>query len=158
MIVLDSFIMDSNSENAPTVSLSLTVNDTAEALDFYSNAFGAEEIFRMPAPDGSILHAEFMLGNSRICISGESPEWNAYAMPNDAKASCLFAIATDDCDAALAKAVDAGGEMLMPPTDQFWGVRNAMILDPYGYRWTLNHKTEDVSPMEMARRARKLFS
>ncbi len=151
-------IMEMNTENTPTVSLSLTVKDAAEALDFYNRAFGIKELFRMPMPDGSVAHAEFLLGKSHMFISGESPEWNAFALPEGGTASCLFAIATDDCDAAFAKAVEAGGEALMEPADQFWGVRNAMIKDPYGYRWALNHKTEDVSPMEMERRMKELCS
>ena len=59
----------SNSANDPTVAVSLTVKDAAEALDFYTRAFGAEELFRLPAPDGSVVHAEFRIGNSNIYIS-----------------------------------------------------------------------------------------
>ena len=144
-------------DNQPTVSLSLTVKRAGDALDFYAKAFGAEELFRMPTPDGGVAHAEFMIGNSRLYISDEAPEWHAEAMPEGTKASCLFAIAVENCDDAFKKAVDAGGKALREPEDQFWGIREGMIQDPYGYRWSLGQLVEEVSPEEVARRAKEIF-
>lgn len=141
----------------PTVAFSLTAKDAAGALDFYAKAFNANELYRMPMPDGDIAHAEFMIGNTRIYISGESPEWHAYAMPEGTRASCLFAISVESCDAAFKQAVDAGAEPLNEPEDQFWGTRSAMVLDPYGYRWNVNEFIEEVSPEEMERRAKEIF-
>ena len=60
-----------NATPEPTVSLSLTVKDSSRALAFYQQAFGAEELFRMPSPEGGVAHAEFMIGNTRIYISDE---------------------------------------------------------------------------------------
>ena len=77
-------------ETEPTVALSLTVKDTAAALGFYSKAFNAKELFRLPTPDGGIAHALFMVGNTSINISDESPDWHAYAMPEKSVASCLL--------------------------------------------------------------------
>jgi PhnB protein len=142
----------------PTVSLSLTVKNTADALKFYAEAFGAEELFRMPTPDGGIAHAEFMIGNTHIYISDEAEEWHAYAMPEGATASCLFSIATENCDAAYRRAVDAGARSLSEPADQFWGMRSAIVKDPFGYRWSFGQMIEEVSAEELARRAEKLFS
>ena len=142
----------------PTVSLSLTVVDAAKALAFYAAAFGAEELFRMPAPDGSIAHAEFRIGNTHIFISGEAEEWNARAMPEGAMASCLFSIATNDCDASFDHAIASGATSLSEPADFFWGTRTALVKDPFGYRWSFNQKIEDVSPEEIARRAQAFFS
>ncbi len=144
-------------ENEPTVSISLTAADAAAALDFYTRAFGAEELFRMSAPDGSVGHSEFMLGNTRIFLSGESADWQAFAMPEGATASCLFSVVTDACDAAYQKAVEAGGESVSEPQDYFWGMRSCVIRDPFGYRWSLSQKIEDVSPEEIARRAKEAF-
>ncbi len=140
--------------DTPTVSLSLTVKNTAEALDFYTRAFGAVEHYRMPAPDGGIFHAEFSIGNTRIYISDESPQWHAAAMPEGSMASCLFAIATEDADAGFKQALDAGAKPLLQPTSFFWGMRTANVLDPYGYRWSFGQFLEEISPEEMARRAK----
>jgi len=142
----------------PTVSLSLTVKETARALQFYADALDAREVFRLPTPDGGVAHAEFMVGNTRIYISDEAPDWHAFAMPAGAMASCLFSIFVDDCDHAYEKAVKAGAEPLSPPQDQFWGMRSAVVRDPFGYRWSFGQMVEEVSPEELARRARDFFT
>lgn len=142
----------------PTVALSLTVKDTASALNFYSTALGAVEVFRMPAPDGGVAHAEFMIGNTRIYISDEAEEWHAFAMPEGATASCLFSIMTEDCDSAYHTAIEAGAQSLSEPENKFWGTRSALIKDPFGYRWSFNQMIEELSPEEMAERAQAFFS
>lgn len=142
----------------PTVSFSLTVKDASSALNFYSEALGAEELFRMPTPEGGVAHAEFMIGNTRIYISDEAADWHAFAMPEGATASCLFAIKTEDCDKSYNQAIKAGAESLGEPMNTFWGTRSAMIKDPFGYRWSFSQRIEDVSPEEIARRAQELFS
>ena len=144
--------------NIPTVSLSLTVKETVKALQFYRNALGADEVFRLPTPDGSIAHAEFMVGNTRIYISDEAPDWHAFAMPDGGMASCLFSIMVDDCDKAYARAVNAGAESLSPPQDQFWGMRSAVVKDPFGYRWSFGQIVEEVPPEELAQRAQDFFA
>lgn len=141
----------------PTVVLSLTVKGGAKALDFYTAAFGAEELYRMQAPDGSIGHSEFRLGNTHIYLSDEAPDWHARAMPEGDMASCLFAIATEDCDKSYARAIKAGATSLSEPTDQFWGTRSAIVKDPYGYRWSFSQLIEELTPEEIERRAQALF-
>ena len=142
----------------PTVALSLTVKDTARALEFYADALGAQELFRMPSPDGGVAHAEFMIGNTHIYISDESAEWHAFAMPEGATAACLFSVMIEDCDAAFKRAITAGAASLREPENQFWGMRSAIIKDPFGYRWSLSQKIEEVSPEELVKRAQSFFS
>jgi PhnB protein len=133
------------SKTEPTVSLSLTVKDADRALKFYSQALGAVEVFRMKAPDGRVTHAEFMIGNTRLYISGESAEWYAYAMPEGVTASCLFSIVTEDCDEAYQRAIKAGAQSLSEPRNQPRGMRSAIIKDPFGYRWYFGQKIEGGS-------------
>ena len=141
-----------------TVSFSLTVKDASSALNFYSEAFGAAELYRIPTPEGGVAHAEFMIGNTRIYISDEAPEWHAFAIPEDSLASCLFSVMTEDCDRSYNRAIKAGAESLSEPINHFWGTRSALVKDPFGYRWSLNQKVEEVSPEELARRAQEYFS
>jgi PhnB protein len=148
--------MDKTSE--PTVSLSLTVKDATKALTFYTQALEAEELFRMTAPDGRVVHAEFTIGNTRIYISGEAADWHAFAMAEGATASCLFTVVTANCDEAYERAVGAGAESLSAPRDQFWGMRSAMIKDPFGYRWAFGQKLEKASPEALQEKAAKLIS
>ncbi len=145
-----------NATPQPTVSFSLTVKEATKALAFYKQAFGAEECFRMPSPDGGVAHAEFAIGNTIIYISDEYEDYHAFAMPEGATASCLFSIQVDDCDAAHQRAVQAGAASLSAPTDQFWGRRTAVLRDPFGYRWGFNQTIEDLTPEEIKRRAREL--
>ena len=145
-------------KTAPTVAISLTVKDTSNALNFYSESLGAVEIFRMPAPDGGVAHAEFMIGNTRIYISDEAEEWHAFAMPDGTTASCLFSIMTADCDSAYDRAIKAGAESLREPENQFWGMRSAIVKDPFGYRWSFSQMVEEVSAEELAKRAQEFFS
>jgi len=140
-----------------TVTVSLTVKNVAEALDFYTRALGATEMIRMPLPSGEVVHGEFMIGNSHFYISTESPEWQALAMPDGTKASCLFAVNVDDCAAASAKAVDAGAELITPPEDQFWGMRTSLVADPFGYRWNVRQLLEELSHEEILKRAAAIF-
>ena len=142
----------------PTVSFSLTVKNGSSALKFYTDAFGAEELYRLPTPEGGVAHAEFMIGNSRICLSEEAPDWFAAAMPENMMASCLFSIVTEDCERSCERAMRAGADLLTKPTVQFWGAKMAILRDPYGYRWAFSQKVEDVSPEELARRAQEYFS
>lgn len=142
----------------PTVSFSLTVPDPSQALEFYAYAFGARELFRLPAPDGSVAHAEFVIGNSRIYISGEAPEWHAFALPQGQLASCLFSIATENCDSAHERAIEAGAMSLGEPRNFFWGTRSSIVKDPFGYRWSFNQKIEALQPEEIEHRAKEFFS
>lgn len=144
-------------EKEPTVAVSLTVKNADEALDFYALAFGTTELFRMKTPDGIVAHAEFMIGDTKLYISNESPEWHALAMAEGATAASLLVISTDDCDCSYQRALSAGGEGLNSPEDQFWGARTAMIKDPYGYRWSFRQITEQLTPDEIMTRAQQLF-
>ncbi len=141
----------------PTVSISLTVKEGAAALDFYAEAFGAEETYRMEAPGGAVAHAEFKIGNTLIFLSEEAPEWHAKALPKSRMASCLFSIAVEDCDASFERALKAGAKPLSKPQDQFWGQRSAVVRDPFGYRWSFGQKIEEVSNEELDRRAKEAW-
>ena len=130
-----------------SVTPSLTVRDGAAALEFYARAFGAVEVFRMPEPSGKIMHAEFTIGDSRIMLSDEYPDYGSVA-PEPGKGGS-FMIYVTDVDAAFEQAVAAGATPVQPPTDMFWGDRSGKINDPYGYRWTLASHVRDVSQEDM---------
>ena len=131
------------SSQDPTIVLSLTVGDVAAALDFYGKAFGAKELARMAMPDGTVMHAEFMIGNTMLYISTESAEWKAYPLAAGALAPCLFGIGVENTDAALAQAVAAGASIIEAPKTQFWGMRTSILSDPFGYRWNVRQLIEE---------------
>ena len=103
----------------------------------------------MPSPGGSAFHAEFVIGNIRICISDEYEESHAFAMPKRVTALCLNAILVEDCDSAHERAVACDATTLSAPADQLWGPCTAMVRDPFGYRWYSNPRTEDLTGAEI---------
>lgn len=141
----------------PSVILSLTCADPVAALDFYTRAFGAKELFRLEGPGGELAHAEFTIGNTRIMLSGPEPGSAALAPPTDHSSHCSFAIMVDHCDEAFGQAKAAGIEVISEPQDQFYGLREAQVRDPEGYRWHLGQVLEELSPEEIKKRARALF-
>lgn len=128
-----------------TVTPYLVVRDVPRLIDFVRQAFGATERMRAPRPDGSIMHAEVIIGDSLVMMGepgGASP-----VMP-----SCLH-LYTVDTDALYHLALQAGAMSVREPTNQFYGDRMACVQDPVGNQWWIATHVEDVPPAEMARRA-----
>jgi len=135
----------------------LCVKGAAKALEFYTRAFKAKEVFRLAEPDGKIGHAEFEIGTSRLMISDEYPDFGALS-PNTVGGSPIkLQIRVDDVDGFVKHAVAAGATVLRPPKDQFFGERSGLIADPFGHSWFVTTQIEDVSPAEMQRRWTKAF-
>jgi PhnB protein len=126
------------------------VRGGAKALDFYKKAFGAEELFRMPMPDGRLGHAEMKIGNSIIMLADEAPEQNALAPKGSSPVHLM--IYCEDVDKLFPRAVAAGGKLLRELKDQFYGDRSGALEDPFGHQWTIATHKEDVPPEEMDRR------
>jgi len=138
-------------EGYHSVTPYLTVDDAAAALDFYARAFGAVEKFRMPMGD-VIGHAEILIGNSHIMLSDEFPDRDVLGPRSRGGATAALMVYVPDVDAAFDRAIAAGGKVLMPVSDQFYGDRSGTLADPFGHKWTLATHVEDVSEEEMQRR------
>jgi len=127
-----------------TVTPSLVVKGAAKLIDFIKAAFGGEEIMRMPAPSGEIMHAEVRIGDSVIMLND--------AMQQPPTTSTLF-LYVPDVDALYKRAVKAGATPTSEPADMFWGDRMAQVKDHFGNSWGIATHKEDVSPKEMQKRA-----
>jgi len=127
----------------------LIVKGAAKAIEFYTAAFGAKETFRME-DGGRIGHAEILIGESKIMLADEHPEMG-YLGPQG-RSPVTLVINTGDCDAMFASAVAAGAKVEREPKTQFYGDRNAGVIDPFGHTWYLSTHVEDVSEEEMQRR------
>ena len=131
----------------------LVAKDAAGAIGFYEAAFGAVGQFRMTDPgDGRVGHAELAFGDTVIMLADEYRDFGALSPDSIGGSPVTFHLATDDADAVVARAERAGGVLLRAAADQSYGQRTAQILDPYGYRWMVTQKLEDVAPAEMQRR------
>jgi PhnB protein len=130
----------------------LSVDDCARAIEYYKNAFGAQEIMRMDGPPGKIGHAEIKIGDSLVMLSDEMPGPGNRAPKTLGGTTASVFLYVEDVDAAYKKAVAAGGSGEMPPKDMFWGDRFAKLTDPFGHTWAMATHTEDVAPEEMQKR------
>jgi PhnB protein len=134
-------------EGYTTVTASLIQRDCAKAIDFYKKALGAVERMRMPGPDGKIMHAEIQIGSSIVMMNDEMMGMKSAESLGASPIS--FYVYVENADAALQKAVAAGGKEVMPATDMFWGDRMGQFTDPFGYRWTVATHIKDMTPEEM---------
>lgn len=135
----------------------LTVKDAAKAIDFYKAAFGARELCRMASPDGKVGHAEIQIGDSRIMLSDEYPEWGALGPSSIGGTATQLMLYVDDVDAAWERALKAGATVGMALEKQFYGDRCGKVVDPFGHKWMLATRVEEVSPEEMNRRAKETY-
>lgn len=129
----------------------LMVKGAAEAIDFYKNAFGATERYRLEMPDGGIGHADIVI-NGAVVYLADAPDDMEGDAANPSKlggTSVLLHQYVADVDSIAARAVAAGGELVRPPADQFYGDRSAVIADPFGHQWSFHTHVRDVSEEEM---------
>ncbi|HLJ88318.1 MAG TPA: VOC family protein [Candidatus Angelobacter sp.] len=139
-------------EGHRTVTPYLHIRDAARAIDFYTRAFGAKEIYRMPGPDGKIGHAEIQIGDSLVMISEENKQMcNESPQSLNGSPVGVF-LYLEDVDAVFKKAIASGAKQVSPVQDMFWGDRYGRLTDPFGHHWHLATHVEDVSPEEMEKR------
>lgn len=130
----------------------LTMRGAAKAIELYARAFGGVEVFRLPGPDGIVMHAEMDILGSRIMMSDEFPELGAKSPELLGGTSVGFLLYVDEVEAMVEKATGAGMQLIRPVAVQFYGDKTATLLDPFGHKWTIATHVEDVSPEEMVRR------
>lgn len=132
----------------------LVVRGAAQALEFYADVFGAAERMRFPGPDGTVAHAEVVIGDSVLIVEDASPMMGTEAPPEGGlpgSPAFLF-LYVEDVDAVVARAVKRGATLKRAPQDQFYGDRDGYVIDPFGHGWTIATHVEDVAPDELERR------
>jgi PhnB protein len=140
----------------------LVCDPCSEAIEFYKKAFGAEEVTRMPAPDGRrIMHAALRIGNSLVFLVDDFPEFcgGKASSPKALKGTPVtIHHYVENCDAAIKRAQDAGATVSMPAQDMFWGDRYGQVTDPYGHKWSLATHIKDLTPDEMRAGMKSAFA
>jgi PhnB protein len=136
-----------------TVTPYLYIKGASRAIEFYNQALGATELYRLADPGGKVGHAEIQIGTSRIMLADEFPEMNVRGPESLGGTSVSFLIYVDDVDSRFDHAVAAGATVLRPVKDQFYGDRSGTLQDPFGHSWTLATHKEDVSLEEIQNRA-----
>jgi PhnB protein len=143
-------------EGFHTLSPHLVVQGAAQAIEFYTKAFGAKEIMRLEM--GPVLgYVEMQIGDSRFMVNDEFPEHGKFA-PHAQGSGVTLHLYVDDVDRVFAQAVAAGAESLMAPENMFWGDRYGQVKDPFGHCWAIATHVEDVSPEECSRRLQAMMA
>jgi PhnB protein len=139
------------------VFIYLRVHSAAAAIDFYRQAFGAQEVFRLTEPSGRIGHAELRIGPAVVMLSDEYPESQLQGPRTLGGTTFSIHLHVDNADQLMEQAVAAGATVLRPLGDHFYGERSGTVRDPFGHEWMLGHEIEAVAPEEMQRRYTELF-
>ncbi len=135
----------------------LSIQGAAQAIEFYKQAFGATELFRLVAPRGEVGHAEIKIGDSPIMLADPCEE-GAFRNPRSLGGSSVgLHVYVEDVDALFARAVAAGAKAVRPVQDQFYGDRTGTLEDPFGHVWFLATHREDLTPGEIEERAEAFF-
>jgi uncharacterized glyoxalase superfamily protein PhnB len=142
-------------EGYQTLTPMFIFKDARHAIDFYKKAFGAEERYVMPGPDGKgVMHAELRIGSSILMMGEENPQYPCKSAESMGGSPVSFYVYVNNVDDAFELAVKAGAEVQMPVSDMFWGDRMGTVRDPFGYAWSLATHTRDLSPEEIAQGAK----
>jgi len=136
-----------------TVTPYLIIKDAAGAIEFYKKAFGATELFRMPGPDGCIMHAEIRIGDSPIMMADEFPKMGHLGPLSRGGVTSSILLYVPNVDSLAKQAEAAGAKVLKPLANQFYGDRSITLADPFGHQWTIATHVEDVSSAEMQKRS-----
>jgi PhnB protein len=138
-----------------SMSLYICVANASAAIDFYKEAFGAKEMWRLTEPGGKIGHAEIQIGNTSLMLSDEYPDYNTLSPETIGGSSVKIHLDVADVDAFAEHAIKAGATLLRPIADQFYGDRSGQLADPFGYTWIVSTHIKDVPVEEMQKEVEK---
>jgi|JI10StandDraft_1071094.scaffolds.fasta_scaffold477543_2 PhnB protein len=141
----------------PTTGLfpHIVLDGASDAIEFYKKAFGAEEMMRLAGDNGRIMHASVSINNGVLMMVDENKDYGIIGPKSLGGAPLTLHLTVPDVDASFARAVDAGGTPIMPPTDMFWGDRYGMIEDPFGYRWAMATTKQNLTVEQIKENAKK---
>jgi uncharacterized glyoxalase superfamily protein PhnB len=146
-------------EGQHTLSLHLTVKGAAQAIEFYKKAFQATEVSRMPDPSGLIMHASLKVGDSMFFLNDEMPMPGGGKSPTSIGGTAVtLNLYVPDADKTYQQAIANGAKEVMPIANQFWGDRYGVIDDPFGHRWAIATRVEDLTHQEMEQRGREFMA
>jgi uncharacterized glyoxalase superfamily protein PhnB len=135
----------------------IVVQGAERAAAFYRDALSAEEIRRIPTPDGRLMSLQLRIGDGYVHLADEFPEMGVLAPPSVGGTSVVLALEVDDAEAVFAQAVAAGAEVRQPLAEVFWGDLHGQVDDPFGHRWNISQHLRDVPDDEIVAAAAKAF-
>jgi PhnB protein len=136
----------------------IVVQGAESAVAFYRDAFGAEEVDRIPTPDGRLMSVQLRIGDGMLHVADEFPEMGVLAPPTVGGTPVVLSLEVPDAEAVFAQAVAAGGQVRQPLQDMFWGDLHGQVDDPYGHRWNVSQHLRDVPHDEVVAAAARAFA
>lgn len=140
-----------------SISAHLVVQGADRAAAFYRDAFAAQELERIPVPDGRLLSVQLRIRGSVVHVADEFPQAGVLAPPSLGGTPVVLALEVSDAEAAFAQAVAAGATVRQPLHDAFWGDRHGQVQDPFGHLWNVQQHLRDVPHDELVDAAAKAF-
>src|SRR3954466_3788850 len=141
-----------------TITPHIVVQGAERAAAFYSDAFGAEEVERIPTPDGRLMSVQLRIGDAVLHLADEFPEMGVLAPPSIGGTAVVLALDVSDAEAVFAQAIAAGPEARQPLTDVFWGDLHGQLDDPFGHRWNISQHLREVPHDEIVAAAARAFA
>jgi PhnB protein len=136
----------------------IVVQGAERAAAFYRDAFGAEEISRIPTPDGRLMSVELRIAGGSMHLADEFPEMAVLAPPSIGGTAVVLSLQVDDAEGVFARAIAAGAEARQPVQEMFWGDLHGQLDDPFGHRWNVQQHVRDVPHDEIVAAAARLFA
>lgn|SRR5690606_27083923 len=133
-----------------TISPMLAIRDAAVAIEWYKKIFDAEETMRLKDGTGAITHCELIIGNSRIMVAEEHPEYNRSPQTLHGTTIILH-IYVGNVDEVIVHAVKEGARLIFPAKDQFYGDRSGRFEDPFGHMWIVSTNLKKIPPGDVER-------
>jgi PhnB protein len=140
------------------ITAHIVVQGAERAAHFYRDAFGAQEVERIPTPDGRLMSVQLRIGDSVLHVADEFPEMGVLAPPTIGGTPVVLGLDVPDADAVFAQAIAAGAEVRQALADMFWGDRHGQLEDPFGHRWNISHHQRDVPHDEVVEAAAAIFA
>jgi PhnB protein len=141
-----------------TITAHIVVQGAERAAAFYTDAFGAQELSRIPIPDGRLMSVRLRVGDSDLHLADEFPEMGVLAPPSIGGTPVVLALDVEDAEAAFARALAAGAQVRQPLAEMFWGDRHGQLEDPFGHRWNIAQHVRDVPHDEVVAAAAQMFA
>ena len=146
-------------EGFHSVTPSFTFKDSKKVIEFYKKAFGAKALDVVPSLDGKgTMHATIQIGDSIIMMGDERPGQSCQSAETLGTSPVSLYLYVPNADAVFKQAVEAGGTVVMPVAEMFWGDRGGSLKDPFGYSWIIATHTRDLTKDEVRQGAEAFFA
>ncbi len=136
----------------------IVVQGAESAVAFYRDAFGAEELDRIPTPDGRLMSVQLRISDGMLHVADEFPEMGVLAPSTIGGTAVVLSLEVADAEAVFAQAIAAGGQVRQPLHEMFWGDLHGQLDDPYGHRWNVSQHVRDVGHDEIVAAAARAFA